>query len=182
MTTTRGRQLKLTIDGNNMAPITTAEPTYWPSDPNKIPDLLDFFVIKGLSRHNFKAESCYDSSSDHTPVLLTMSTMLIEMSIPERLYNYRTDWQSFRDYMEEHIHLKVTLKTPEDIDGAAKYITMLIQNACWLSTPAFDHRKEHLNYPLEIKTQWYKNDDCVEFGIKADLERIKQILTEHVKI
>jgi hypothetical protein len=28
---------------------TTGKPTYWPTDVNKIPDLLDFFVSKHLS-------------------------------------------------------------------------------------------------------------------------------------
>lgn len=35
----------------------TSEPTYWPNDPTKIPDLFDFFVAGGLSRRYLKAKS-----------------------------------------------------------------------------------------------------------------------------
>lgn len=72
LTTTRGRQLKLSLEENKLNAISSAEPTYWPADPNKRPDLLDFFIVKGLSRIYLKAESRLDSNSDHTPVFLTV--------------------------------------------------------------------------------------------------------------
>ncbi|KAJ2938643.1 hypothetical protein O0L34_g11971 [Tuta absoluta] len=149
--TTKGRQLKQAIDQQNLFVISTGQPTYWPTDANKRPDLIDFFVAKGLSRHYFKPEPCHDSSSDHTPVLLTISTMLIEYELPESLYNRRTDWESFRNYIEENIVLKIALKTPEDIEEATKYITSLIQVACWISTPTINSKKGHTDKPLEIK-------------------------------
>lgn len=31
--------------------ISTRKPTYWSTDPNKIPDLLDYFIIKGISSY-----------------------------------------------------------------------------------------------------------------------------------
>ncbi|CAH0696016.1 unnamed protein product [Spodoptera exigua] len=99
--TTRGRQLKASIDANGMHSISSCEPTYWPTDPNKKPDLLDFFIFGGLSKHYLKAESCHDSSSDHTPVILTISTTLISYEEPESLYNKLTDWEEFRDRLEE---------------------------------------------------------------------------------
>lgn len=91
LTTTRGRQLKLCLDENNLNCISSGEPTYWPTDPNKKPDLLDFFIIMGLSTKYMKAESCLDSSSDHTPVLLTISTTIICNERPDAMYNKLTD-------------------------------------------------------------------------------------------
>ena len=41
-------------------------PSYWPTDLNKQPDVIDIFIVKGLSTNYMKAESCYDLSSDHT--------------------------------------------------------------------------------------------------------------------
>lgn len=153
LTNTRGRQLKKSIESMNLLTISTSEPTYWPTDPNKIPDLLDFFVTKGLNRHYVKQEPCYDGSSDHTPVLLTISSMLIEKKGPEVLYNRHTNWEVFREYLEDNINLKIALKTQDDIEDAAKYITVLIQTACWLNTPKNDYnKKQFTNYPLLIKT------------------------------
>ena len=120
LTTTRGRQLKLSLDDNNLTCISSGEPTYWPTDPNKKPDLLDFFVIKGLSTNYMKAESCLDSSTDHTPVLLTISTSIISYERPDSLCNKFTDWEGFREYINENIELKMSLKTPDEIDVAAQ--------------------------------------------------------------
>jgi hypothetical protein len=48
--------------------------TYWPSDHDKIPDLLDFYIISGLSPSYMGIASSYDLSSDHTPIIATVST------------------------------------------------------------------------------------------------------------
>jgi hypothetical protein len=151
--TTRGRQLKASLDDNKLWPISACEPTYWPTDPKKIPDLLDFFVTKGLTRQYMKSKSCHDSISDHTPVLLTISSMLIECERPATLYTKHTDWDRFRDYLNENIELKIALKSPNDIEKAAKYITELIQLGCWLNTPKSENQetKRYNKFPLEIK-------------------------------
>lgn len=153
LVTTRGRQLKNSIDSNHLTAISASEPTYWPTDPNKVPDLLDFFIVGGLSRHYFKAESCLDSSSDHTPVFLTASTTLIEYETQLTLSNKRTDWQAFREYIEANIQLNVALKTPDNIEEAAKYITSLIQEACWKCTPELKNNNVSTNQPFQIKQQ-----------------------------
>lgn len=153
LTNTRGRQLKTSIDRHNLNTISTPEPTSWPTDANKIPDVIDFFVVKGLSTKYFKPESCLDGSSDHSPVLLTFSNRVIEFEKRDSLYNHRTDWNSFREYIDEHISLNIRLKSAEDIDSAVMQITTLIQEACWKSTPAISHSECTNNYPLEIRAQ-----------------------------
>jgi hypothetical protein len=30
--------------------LSTTEPTYWPTDKNKVPDLVDFCITKGISK------------------------------------------------------------------------------------------------------------------------------------
>ena len=49
ITTPRGRTLEKQIRKNNFNILSTGRPTYWPTDLSKIPDLLDFAVIKGLN-------------------------------------------------------------------------------------------------------------------------------------
>lgn len=65
ITLTRGRELKKSMDLNRLIPLSTGEPTYWPTDPKKIPDLLDFFVTKGIGYLYTKAEPSFDGSFDH---------------------------------------------------------------------------------------------------------------------
>lgn len=44
--TPRGRELLKAIQSNNLNHVSTGTPTYWPTDPNKIPDLLTFILQK----------------------------------------------------------------------------------------------------------------------------------------
>jgi hypothetical protein len=53
--------------------MSTGIPTYWPSDRNKLPDLLEFCVTKGIPQDFPVAESCLDLFSDHSPILITLT-------------------------------------------------------------------------------------------------------------
>jgi hypothetical protein len=46
--TSRGREVFNTMERNNLKHLSTGEPTYWPSDRNKLRDLVDF-CVKGYS-------------------------------------------------------------------------------------------------------------------------------------
>jgi hypothetical protein len=48
LTTPRGRHIYNTIEHLHLRHLFTGEPTYWSSDRNKLPDLLDFCVTKGI--------------------------------------------------------------------------------------------------------------------------------------
>lgn len=71
-TNTRGRKLKLSIDTNRLQSVSSRKPTYWPTDPRKKPDLVDFFITKNIGHLHTKIESSLDSSSDHSPVILEL--------------------------------------------------------------------------------------------------------------
>jgi hypothetical protein len=57
------------MERKNLKHLSTGEPTYWPSDSNKLPDLLDFCVMKAIRQYFAVAKSCFDLSSDNSPVL-----------------------------------------------------------------------------------------------------------------
>ncbi|CAG9124649.1 unnamed protein product [Plutella xylostella] len=149
--TTRGRELKRCLDSCKLTSLSTGEPTYWPTDPNKIPDLLDFFIKKGLSDLYCDVESCLDTISDHSLVIGTFSTNIIYREPPLTLYNHKTDWDAFAEYLNEGVDLKVRLKTEEDIDEATFYITNKIQEAAWRSTPEIKFSAKPVNIPFEIR-------------------------------
>ncbi|CAG9138207.1 unnamed protein product, partial [Plutella xylostella] len=156
LTVTRGRELKKSLDHNGLRVLTTCQPTYWPTDPNKLPDLLDFFTYKGLQSYYYKIESNFDSTSDHTSVITTMSITVIERSKKPYLYNNKTDWPGFQEYLLDHVDLKLPLKSEDDIDCATEYITSLIQQAAWLSTPDYEgpdsrNMLNKNNLPLEAR-------------------------------
>ena len=58
------------MDSMHLNVFSTGEPTYWPTDIKKMPDLIDFFVGKGISAPNMPYNSCHDLSTDHSPIIL----------------------------------------------------------------------------------------------------------------
>jgi hypothetical protein len=75
------------------------EPTYWTSDTNKLPDLVDFCVTKGIPQDFAVARSCFDLSSDHSPVLITSHALNQEKqpSVNNRQIGMTSDTSSMRD-------------------------------------------------------------------------------------
>lgn len=149
--TTRGRQLLKSIIGNNLQHISTGEPTYWPTDPNKTPDLLDFCVIKGISLNYLAIQSCWDLSSDHSPILIDLDSKVILRNKPPVLTNNQTNWNIFRSALTEQISTNLPLKTEIQIENAVQQLTTSIQKAGWSATPEQTLWKETINCSLSAK-------------------------------
>lgn len=62
-TTTRGRALREAAREAGCNFHSTGKPTYWPTDTNKIPDLLDFFITRKISPNFVKIEENFDLNS-----------------------------------------------------------------------------------------------------------------------
>jgi len=123
LTTTKVRQLHKVMETSNLKHLSTRQPTYWPSDPNKIPDLVDFLVTKGNDTKRFTVESCLDLPSDHTPILITTFTHIPGKSMKQSLYSKQTEWNCFRETLDELITLEIPIKTETDIEEAVENIT-----------------------------------------------------------
>jgi endonuclease/exonuclease/phosphatase family metal-dependent hydrolase len=59
----------------NLKHLYSGEPTYWPPNRGKLPDLVDFCVTKGIPQNFATVKSCFDLFSDHFPVLVTLQHM-----------------------------------------------------------------------------------------------------------
>lgn len=152
LTTTRGRRLKHCLTNNRLQTITTGRPTYWPTDVNRLPDLLDFFIYKGVQSYFLDIDDCHDTTSDHSPVILTMSTTIISRPRNPYLYNNRTDWDYFQQYLNKNLDLKIPLKTDDDIENATILLTKCIQNAARASTPNDSKPMKTINnLPIHVK-------------------------------
>jgi len=82
------------MQGENHLRLSSGDSTYWPSDPNKLPGFLDFFITKGTSSNYAAIVSSLELTSDHTPITGTMSTTVIYKSPKPSLYNNSTELQS----------------------------------------------------------------------------------------
>ena len=149
LVTARGKKLLKSITTNNLNYLTTYKPTYWPTDTNKIPDLLDFFITKNISPRYVQINSSTELSSDHSPVIATVGSAIIE-NPPNGLIHYQlTNWQLFREVFNRSTSASISLKTKEDIETATEYINTSIINAIRSSTPAKTSISKH-EYPHYI--------------------------------
>lgn len=151
LTTTKGKELREAIREMGCNYHSTGKPTYWPTDPTKIPDLLDFFISRRVSPNFIDIEENLDLDSDHSAVILTLSERIIKKENRPTLVNKTTDWMSFRIDLENKINLKVQLRTKQQLDAEAEKFNSIIQNAAWDNTKEYTHRTVGNNYPKEIR-------------------------------
>lgn len=149
--TSRGRELIKAIQSKNLNYISTGTPTYWPADPNKIPDLLDFCVTKNINQNYIRIEDSLDLSSDHTPVILTLSATITKKPEPPKLHNVCTDWEKFREILQQETNHRIRLKSTEDIEMAIEHLTSTIHKAAKASTPPIESKEPLTFYPNYIK-------------------------------
>jgi len=141
----RGHTLLSTLSSTPFQVIPPSQPTYWPTSPSKLPDILDYFITSHINLSQCFIENIYDLSSDHSPILLSFSeSPILKDPIPS-LIRGKIDWEAFQLYLNTHINLNIRLKTPHDVDEAVQLLTTTIQKAAWNSTDRNtlqEHRRE----------------------------------------
>lgn len=110
-------------------------PTYWPTSLRKKPDILDIFVSNTPSNIFLTTGNLLEPTSDHSAVLLTVSTSPPIRSSPPKLFQPNTDRCRFHELVDQNIDMKVSLKSTQEIDDAVNKFTNLIQSAAWEATP-----------------------------------------------
>lgn len=99
--TTKGRELYKALQSTGCSTLSTGAPTYWPTDPQKIPDLIDFFITRNFSSEYMHIESGLDLNSDHSPIYLTIHKSVITKEPQFTLTNKYTDWDYFRKILSD---------------------------------------------------------------------------------
>lgn len=135
LVTVKGKELVKCLNKNNLNILSTGKPTHWPYDLTKMPDVIDFCVVKGIPLNHLLIEENFDLSSDHSPVLVQISTDIIHKQKPASLTNRSSNWDLFRNLLEERININISLKSAEEIDEAVENFTQNIQYAAWKATP-----------------------------------------------
>lgn len=132
--------------------ISTGEPTYWPTDSNKIPDLIDFCLSKGIANAHINCQSSLDLSSDHSPVIITLNRKIATNCKPCKLHNNKTDWPCFRQLVTSSLNNKLALQTDDDIIEAVEHFNNCIQQSAWNSTPVnLNHNDKIPQYSMSIR-------------------------------
>jgi hypothetical protein len=135
LTTAKGTELLSAIQETKCEAMSTGKPTCWPTDPDEIPDLIDFFIIKNIPAQYLQIEV------SHTPILLTLSENIIQTESNPVLVNRCTDWESFRHSLEGKINLMVSLRNEEQLYRKAKKLLVDIQQSAWENTLVIKRQK-----------------------------------------
>lgn len=189
LTTTKGRELNETMESSKLDFISTGNPTYWPTDRKKIPDLLDFFITKGIARKSCSAKDYYDLSSDHSPVIVTLSCNALKTNIPTYLTNKTTNWLLFKNLMENNTHLDIPLRNSKDIDAALMNFNKTLIDAAKESTPSLNVTvqpknisksiQDLLNEKRILRRKWQKTRSPLsKWKLNRSIKKLKAALFE----
>jgi len=150
LTTIKGHELAKVIQVQNYSYLSTGSPTYWPTDANKIPDLLDF-ITNGISTTYADVQASYDLTSDHTPIIVTISTTIVVRKPALRLHTSHTNWALYKTAVRDNVTTARKLKTCEDIETATSNFIGILRQAALAATPTRHPLRPASNLPSEIK-------------------------------
>jgi hypothetical protein len=139
--TQKGKNLLGAIHQDDLNRLSTGEPTYWPADRNKIPD-LDFAIINRIPTIHCDIKSSFDLSSDHGPIIITVNTEILLKEPVPRLYTKQTNCGKYQEFINQNIKLNIRLKEQNETEAAVHDFTVLLQKAAWKVTPPHIAKKQ----------------------------------------
>ena len=188
LTTTKGRELLKALQKEGCDFISTGKPTYWPTDRDKIPDLIDFFIIKQVSKNFLLIEEGRDLNSDHSPINLSLSECVIMANPNIHLTNKHTDWQYFKALLDKNLKFNKLLTTKTELESEVLNFTQQIQNAAWESTPLVNKKSSEIKYPRlimnliaekrKIRKKWQQTRYPL---YKSQLNRLTELIRHQLK-
>lgn len=190
--TPKGKELYNTIikTKRKLTYVSPGRPTYWPADPKRIPDLIDFAITKGIPSNLISAVSLPDLSSDHSPVLLNLLQQPQVNEKPYRLTSNKTNWATFKKYVCAHTGALSSLSSEEDIDNLTSVLVSTLVAAAKVSTPpdllaSTKPNKTHRdieNLVLDkrrLRREWQKHRSL---SSKQKLKAATRLLTRALKL
>jgi hypothetical protein len=151
LTTIKDRELYRVLQKGNYSYLSTGTPKYWPTDTNKTPDLLDFFITNVISTTYTDIQASYDLTWDHTPIIVTISTSVMVRQPAPRLHTSQTNWEKYQNVIRDKVDLRTKLKTCEDVEIATNNFISVLQEAAQEATPTRNPLRPTKNIPSEIK-------------------------------
>jgi len=135
---------------------------YWPTNINKISDLIDFFVIKSLFDYYIHVENAERLISDHSPlVVIIISKRVIKKENLLKLTSNQLKYLS-TDNWRSNINLQVQIK---DFLQLENEVELLVENV----------QVERRKASLLNKRKWIKISSSIGYRLKMrELEARKQ--------
>ena len=130
-------------------------------------------------------------SSDHLPILITLSGHTSKLT-PRISLNYReANWEGFQDHISENL-IPTHIHNEQDIETAVTHITTVIQNAITNNIPHHEPRRHSNSLPPHIiqlikqrnntRRIWQRHHDNRNLKTQMNQlqERIHQAIQTHI--
>ncbi len=170
LTSPRGQAIHNCVVRFHCSPIAPDSPTFWTANTRIQPDIIDFFITKGLPTTQLKAVCIADLSSDHVPVRLVFYATPLATRTPPPA-NKTTDWETVRRLMDSQINLGTWFPNPSDLDQAAEHFSSLLLQSTISCTQLEERLPPEITYPdfirrlvkrrRQARKQW-QNHRCSE--------------------
>lgn len=95
----RGRAVRQAKEEEQLLHLSDNEPRYWPTDANRIPDVLDIFISEGISPRYPTIKTSPDFSYDHTPIYQDN-----KFHISHSLSNIHHQFLRIQEFTIQHLH------------------------------------------------------------------------------
>lgn len=159
----------LKLSRQNLEACSSGETTYWPKDLRKRPDVIDFFVLNILPRTRCQITNVNDLSSDHFPVLLTLSASPTLKLRQLPLVTRATDWDLFCSTVAQSSEHHLTIPNTTALDESVCRLTHYNQQP----NSILRHYPLSTNHPNYNVQPFYKTaDKRVNDGDKQDLQAL----------
>lgn len=181
----RGGHLLTSLKNVGASTISDGFPTYYPTDPNKQPDLLDFFVIRNVSRNYLAVGSEIELNSDHIPIKLALHHKII-LKKRNQITNNRTNWDKFRELVNKKVTLD-PIDNIEKLEREAGDIAEIIVSAASDSSPTIKYTNSGVSLPPDLcelikerrrlRAKWQKSRHYLD---KIYFNRVNKITTNRI--
>jgi hypothetical protein len=131
-----------------------SSPTYFPSDMNRLADILDILVTKSI-QFNVVQESLSELDSDHNPVIIHLNSPLQFYRSNVSLFKGKPNWCTYSDYINNKLIIPKNITTVLAADKIAEHFTEVVTDAaraCSVTSPQNPIQKNHGSLPLFILT------------------------------
>jgi len=104
------------------------EPTYFPLDVNRHPDILDILLIKSIP-FNCTQETLAELDSDHIPVKITITSSSQSYQSNNSLIKGKPNWNIFSNQINANLIIPKTIPMIQAAEQMSEHLTAVISNA-----------------------------------------------------
>jgi hypothetical protein len=117
------------------------EPTYFPSDVKRQPDILDILLIKSIP-FNCTQETLAELDSDHIPVKIKINSSSQSYQSNNSLIKSKRNWNIFSNKFNTNLRISKTIPTIQATEQMSEHLTAVITDtARTCSKPTLQNTK-----------------------------------------